>query len=95
MDPFYFRVRREIMGVPPGAIIASLPGWYVKQVSPELRDLPANYGLVLGAHLVGDLAWLEPITQFRVLARLPARRHASPPRTPRGATVGRALRLVP
>lgn len=75
MDPHYYRVRRAALGLLPGALVAVIPGLYVRQLWPEQRELPKNYGGFLYHDLAGDFVAVESLTPYRPSA--PSQRRAS------------------
>lgn len=93
MEPFHFRVRRPVLGLQTGAILASRPGHYVQQIWPTVRSLPNNFGAVLYAHCTGALRWIEPVTRCPY-GPLPLARPVGQPQRPAEARAVSDLRLV-
>lgn len=79
MEPHYYRARRAALHVEAGAILAVIPGLYVRQVWPDRRELPPDYSQVLSHELSGDLV---PLHRHDLNPTcVPSLRPASPPRT--------------
>lgn len=93
MDPHHYRVRRAALGLETGAIIAVIPGLYVRQVWPERRELPKNYGGVLFHDLAGNFVAIAPVIPSLPFAPSP-RRRASQRRTLAATTRDSSLHLV-
>lgn len=60
MEPFVFRAQRAMpeLGIEPGDLVVVDPGTE-RPVTIE-REIPANYGRLLGASETGDLDYLTP-----------------------------------
>jgi hypothetical protein len=92
MDPHYYRVGTAALGLSVGAIIAVIPGLFVRQIWPERRELPKNYGGVLYHDLAGNFIAIDPIIRRRTSSP-PKLRRVFRPRTPSATIGGSALRL--
>jgi hypothetical protein len=84
MEPFVFRAQRAVpdLGIQPGDLVVVDPGT-PRPVTLE-RDLPANYGRILGEVELGSLDYLTPhrsLSDLRqVVGQRPPSSCASPPR---------------
>lgn len=75
MEPFVFRAQRAVpdLGIQIGDLVVVDPGT-VRPVTIE-RELPANYGRLLGAAECGDLDYLTPRQPLSALRQAVGQNH--------------------